>query len=174
MPFFRRGLVPDAARTACIGNAAIVDDGGVMHDRRIHIGVVNDGRIHAHHSRVVSEVATAPFASRKADAHVAESIVDAAVVADVGSPVAVVEEIVPTFKAPVGRRPEETWLGSRHPGAGNPVIAVLAVSPVAGGPEIAVLWAERLLVNGQHGRGDTDADNHAGERRCRNDAEQQR
>jgi hypothetical protein len=154
----------DAARAACISYAAIIDDGRVPHDCLVHIGVVNDGPIHAHHSSVVREAVSAPLAAGKADAHVTEAIVDTAVIADVLAPVAVMEEVMSAFKAPVGGRPEVARLGSRHPGAGNPVITVLAVRPVAGGPEVAVFGAGWLFVNGEHGRGDANADHDSGKR----------
>ena len=80
--------MPDAARAACVGYVAIVDDSGVMDDGLIHIGVVDDSPIHSNYGCVVGEVATAPLTTGEADAHVAEAIVDAAVVADVLSPIA--------------------------------------------------------------------------------------
>ena len=85
---FRRRVVPNAARSASIGYMVVIDDGCVVHDRLVHVGVVNDGRIHPHHGSIVGKVATAPFAASEADAHISESVVDAAVVADVLSPVA--------------------------------------------------------------------------------------
>ena len=103
--FFRRGLMTDAARAACIGYAAIVDDGGVTHDRLVHIGVVNDRSIHAHHSGVVREAVSAPFAAHKADAHVAEAIVDAAVKSNVRTPISDMPTVHSADEAPIPRGP---------------------------------------------------------------------
>lgn len=136
----------NTARTARICDAAIIDDGRSMDNRLVHIGVVNDGRIHAHHSSVVREASAAPLAACKADAHVSKSVVDAAVVADVLSPIAIMEEIMSAFKAPVGRRPEIAGLGGGNPCAGYPVVAVVAISPVARGPQITIFRAWWLLI----------------------------
>ena len=69
------------------------------------VDVVHDGDIDIVVRAVVVEVAAAPVATLVADADISKSVVDAAIVADVGAPVA-------TVKA----------------------IAVMVVTPVAGGP----------------------------------------
>jgi len=167
--------MPDAAWPTRIGYVAIVDDRGVMHDRLIHISVVNDGPIHANDGSIVGKVSAAPLTAGEADAHVSESIIDTAVVAHVRSPVASVKEVMPTFKAPIGRRPKVTRFGSGHPCARNPVIAVIVgVGPVTGSPKIAVLRAKWLLVHRHDRRCDPDADRYLSKRRCGNEAEQKR
>jgi hypothetical protein len=102
--FISRGLVSNAARSARIGHMPVIDDGGVMNDRFIPVDVV-EAAAYMHDRRVVEEVAAAPFAAGKADTHVAEAVVDAAVISYVRSPIAVVEQVMAAFKAPVRGRP---------------------------------------------------------------------
>jgi hypothetical protein len=162
----------NAARSTSVGHVIVVDDGRVMHDRRIDIGVVDHSCVHAHHSGVVRKVSAAPFATGKTDAHISEAIVHAAVVANVRAPVTAIEAVRSAFKTPVGRRPEVSRLRSRHPCARNPVIPAVAISPVARRPQKSILWAERLFINHQRRRRNTYADKYSGIRRGRNDAEQ--
>src|SRR6185312_6108403 len=61
--------------------------------RRMHIDVADDVDVHARDGRVVKEVRSIPIATVVAHADVAEAIVDAAVVADVQTPVATVPAI---------------------------------------------------------------------------------
>jgi len=145
-----------------------------MHDRLIHIGIVNDRPVYAYDSSVIREVTTAPFAAGKADAHISEPVVNTTVVADVRAPITCVEEIVSAFKSPVGRGPQKARLGSRYPGARNPVIAVVTISPIARRPKISIFRARRLLIHRQYRRSDADADDYPGKRRCRDEAEQKR
>jgi len=160
--FFRRRLMPDSVWSARKSDTAIVDDGRIVHDRFIHIRVVNDRPVHAHDRGVISKVAATPFTAGEADAHVSETIVHAAIVANVRSPIACMEEVVSAFKSPVRRRPQETWFRSWHPGARNPVITIVAIGPVARSPQIPVFGARWLLIDRQHRRSDTDADDHPG------------
>src|SRR5579863_744519 len=130
----RRGLMLDSAGSAVVGNVGVVHDGVVMDDGLVHVGVVDDGRVHVNDCGVIGELAAAPLAAGKADAHVAEAIVDTAVEADVRSPVAFVEEELAAFPTPPGRGPQKADGGRGNPGAGNPVIPVGTVGPVAGSP----------------------------------------
>jgi hypothetical protein len=91
-PLLRSRIVPNPARPANIGNT-IVDDRRVVHDGLVHIGVVDDGSVHVDYSGVVREIMTAPLAADKSDTHVTEAVVDAAVVADVRTPVSGVVDI---------------------------------------------------------------------------------
>ena len=59
----------------------------VVDDCRV-VGIVNDGDVHVGHRAVVVVVATSPVAAEKADTGVAETVVNAAIEADFGSPVA--------------------------------------------------------------------------------------
>src|ERR1700722_7148428 len=111
---------------------------------RAHIDVV----VHA----VVEEVAAVPVAALIAEANVAEAVVDAAVEADVQAPMAGIEEIAATVKAPVARRPKRGCVGRLNPRSRHPVIAFRSPGPVAGGPDVAVCWRRGLFVVGKRRR----------------------
>jgi len=162
----------NATRTSRVGDTVVVDDGSVMDNCFIDIGIVDDGGIYVDHGRVVGEAITAPFATGEAKAHVTEAVVDAAIVADVPTPIAVMEDIVATLPSPVRRGPKESRLRHWDPSAGDPIVPVIAVSPVPRSPHQAVFRAGWLFVNGEHGGSDVDADEHAGKRRCRDETEQ--
>jgi len=118
------------------------------------VDVVDNVDIDVIYGAVVVETIAVPIAALVAVSGVAEAVIDAAVVADVASPeskmpaVAVALVIV----SPVARSPERTGIRRHHPSAGNPVIAVGGVVPVAGGPDVAVAGAGRLVVLGQRRR----------------------
>ena len=168
-----RGLVPNAARSARISHMPVIDDRRVVNDRLIPVDVVETAA-YMHDRRVVEEVAAAPFAAGKTDAHVPEAIVDAAVVSNMQSPIAVMEDVMAAVKAPVRGRPEKARLRSRHPRARDPVVAGIAVSPVTRRPDISIIRAERLFINRQHRRSNADTDEHSGKRRRRNEGKQKR
>ncbi len=135
----------------------------VVDDDRLVIDVGDVGDVYVGDGAVVEEVAFAPLATLEAVAAVAEAVVDAAVEADLRSPVAFVEGVDAVIPSPVAGSPEQAGLGSFHPGAGNPVVAVVVTpGPIAGGPEVAFAGADGLRVNRQRGRteadGDADAD----------------
>ncbi len=108
---------------------------------------------------VVEELATAPFAAEETDARITETVVDAAVEADMASPIAAMPDVNAVTPAPIAGRPEQAGFRSHYPCSRNPIVAVIAIGPVAGRPDIAGPGAERLFVNGKSGR--TDSDRHA-------------
>src|SRR6266704_721699 len=79
----------------------------VVDDCRV-VGIVNDGDVHVGHRAVVVVVATSPVAAEKADTGVAETVVNAAVEADFGSPVARRPRVEAASPSPVARSPEQT------------------------------------------------------------------
>jgi hypothetical protein len=141
----------------------VVDDGRIVNDRLVDVGVMNHGPVHIHYSGIVSKMTATPFAAGEADAHVTKSVVHTAVIPNVGSPIALMKEVVSAFKSPVGRRPKKAWLRSRYPGARHPIVAIFAISPVARSPEVAIIWAWRLIIYRQGWRRYADADKHSGE-----------
>src|SRR6266478_2635636 len=145
--FLRRRMSSDSAPATVKADAVDV----VVDDCRV-VGVAHNGHVHVGHRAVVVVGATSPVAAEKADTGVAETVVNAAVEADFGSPVA--------------RRPEETDFRRECPGARNPKVAVQAVSPVAGNPDIARSWADGLRINWQYRRpnpnGDADSNLRSG------------
>jgi hypothetical protein len=136
----------DAAATAVVGDAV---DGGVVDDDRAVIDVGDARGVDVVDWAVVVEVAALPVAAVIAAAGVAESVVHAAVEADVRAPEAAVEEIATAEEAPVAGGPESTVEGRRAPGSGDPVVADRGVCPVAGGPEIVGRGGFGLLVFGE-------------------------
>ena len=109
---------------------------------------------------VIGEGVAAPVATFVAYAAVSKTIVDAPVEADVRTPIAGVEVEAAAFIGPVGGGPEEPCAGREYPGSGDPVVAFGTVSPVAGGPDVAVAWADGLRVHGQRGRPEGDRDSY--------------
>src|SRR5229473_3167756 len=118
-----------------------IDCGVVIDDSRV-VGIVHDSDIHIGHRAVVVVGATSPVASEKADSGVAEAVVNAAIEADLRSPIA--------------RRPE---------------VAVRTISPIARAQNEARFRKNRLYVHWQHGRtklnGDADGNLRSGLNRDR-------
>ena len=114
---------------------------------------------------VVPEVSAAPVSAVEAYAEVAEAIVDAAVVADGGTPVAGVPEVAAGSIAPVTGSPEGAYIGREDPGPVHPFISLAGPSPVARSPDVAIAGHDRLCVDGDWGRGDCNRDEDACVRR---------
>jgi len=166
---FGTRIVTDAARAAVVRDVVIVDDCRVIDDRPIHVRIVDDGSIHVHDRGVIGKIAAMPLSAHEANAHVAESIVHATVEANVRSPVSGMEDVQATGPAPVRWSPQCALVWRRNPRTGNPVVAIIPVSPVAGRPHPAGLRAGRLNVDGQHRRRNAHADQYARKGRCGND-----
>jgi len=152
--FRRARLNANAAVTSVVADAvgrlrAVVD---VVYDDVALIVVANAGA-DVGDGAVVVEIIALPVASEEAEADVAEAVVYAAIEADVRTPISAVEAIVHAAPAPVRRSPEGAIIWRRNPFAGNPVIAVIAPAPVAGGPEIVGVGSGRLIVFRQRRRG---------------------
>jgi hypothetical protein len=145
-PLIRAAIVVDSAGAAAKGDVAVSDNVASIHTPTIKEG---HAAVEAemHHGSVVGKVTAAPFAADKADAAVAEAVVHATVVANVRPPVTSVEEVHAVLPTPVGRSPQVTGLGRGNPRSGNPVVAVIAVGPVTGGPHKARLGAGWLLID---------------------------
>jgi len=153
----RRGTSRGAARTieADAANTNIADYGAV------NVDIAHYRPVYVHHRGVIAEDIPAPHASDETLSAVAEAIINAAVVADLGAPVAVVPAIGSVVIAPVPWRPQVADLRWFDPDTRNPVIAViLGPGPVARRPQVAVLRAGRLLVDHQRGRGRMDRNTH--------------
>jgi hypothetical protein len=130
----------NTARTTRKSYAPVIGDRSLANDGFIHVSIMNYGRVHTHHCGVVSKATTTPLAAHEADAHVAETIVHAAVVADMGAPITVVENIVPAIITPVRGRPKKSRLRSGNPRARYPVVVSIP-GPIAGRPKVAILRA---------------------------------
>jgi hypothetical protein len=116
-------VVADAVR------ARIVDD-------RLVVRVMNDRGVYAHDRGIVEELPALPVSALEAIAHVSESIKNAAVEADLFSPVASIPDVNAVAPPPISWSPQETDLGRENPRAGHPVVvAIVSVpSPIAGRP----------------------------------------
>jgi len=101
---------------------------------------------------VVVEVTAAPVAAFVAEADVAKAVVDAAVVADMPAPVAAIKAVAVIAITPVAGGPKRALIGGLNPRAGNPVIAHGRPGPIAGCPDIVVAGILGLIVVGQWGR----------------------
>ncbi len=141
----RVGTDGNASATAVVADAVVVvGDVVVHHGARVGIADVEDTDVGD--GTVVHEPVMVPVAALVAFTVVAVAIGNPAVVADVWSPVALVEAEDGADEAPPAGRPEGAGIGRRNPDAGHPVVALLGVAPVAGGPEIAGLGAFGLIV----------------------------
>src|SRR6266478_4216638 len=144
--FLRRRMSSDSAPAAVKADAVDV----VVDDCRV-VGVAHNGHVHVGHRAVVVVGATSPVAAEEADS---------------GSPVARRPSVEAVFEGPIPWSPEETDFRRECPGARNPKVAVQAVSPVAGNPDIARSWADGLRINWQYRRpnpnGDADSNLRSG------------
>lgn len=148
--FGGQGLASDASGSvvtdASIGDVdgSVVDDDGVRHcpviDR--HVRDVSD----IVHRAVVIETVSVPISALVTDADVAESIVDAAIIADVLAPIAVVIAVIAAYIPPITGSPQIAHLGRLRPCAGYPEIALRTKAPIAGRPEVAITGAVRLRI----------------------------
>ncbi len=146
--FSRTGSNINAAATTVVADA-VYDPAAVANivvDHVVAVDVMDDVDVDVGHSAVVVEVMILPVAAEVADTDVAEAVVDAAVEADVGPPVAVMEGVTAAVVTPVRRRPEGTVVGRWAPRAGDPVITGVGVTPVTGRPEVVGFGSGRLVV----------------------------
>ena len=102
-------------------------------------------------STVVEEAAATPVPAIEAGAEIAETVVNAAVVADCPAPGAGVPEITVAAPSPPARCPQRLLVRGQNPGALHPVVLGTIPGPVAGRPDVAVTGALRLIV-GRDGR----------------------
>lgn len=120
------------------------------------VNVVDYVYVDAIDGAVVEELAPAPFASEETDAWITEAVVNSTIKTDVGPPIATMPDVNAVTPAPVARSPEQPGLGSHHPSARHPIVAVIAVGPIAGRPDVARAGADRLRVDGEGRRADSD------------------
>jgi hypothetical protein len=150
--FLGRGLVLNAVGSAVVGDVGGVDDGCLLDNGPIDVDVGDNVDVHADNRGVVGEDAAIPPAARKANSHVAAAVVDAAVEADVRSPVPPMEGVSAAEPAPVTWGPQGADVGGGHPGTWDPVVTKETPMPVSRRPHQVGGRARRLLINGQGGR----------------------
>src|SRR5208282_3312459 len=152
VPFlFRRGPRYNAAGTVESHMRVIHDNGAAVH-------VPDIGHVHVHHGAVVEEGPASPLSAEEAHAAVSEPVINAAVEADVRSPIAGMPAIEAARKAPVTGGPEHAHRRD-YPRAGNPVIAAVFIpSPITRSPEISRARTDGLRIYRQRGRSDPHRD----------------
>ena len=133
----------------------------IAHGPRVHHHASTIDMGHARNadvgdSAVVVERSSAPLPADKAHTRIAEAVVNSAIEANVRSPVSRVPGIEPSAPSPISGSPQHA--DRRHdPGARHPVVAgVIVPSPIAGCPEVAWSGADRLCVNRQRWRSDSN------------------
>src|ERR1700739_1658742 len=86
--------------------SAVIADGGMVVDDGFVVRVMDVGEADVIDRSVVVEIATSPISAGVTNTGVAEPVINAAVEADVGSPVASVPCIHAFSPSPISRRPE--------------------------------------------------------------------
>src|SRR5713226_9399568 len=133
----------------------VVDDYGV-------VGTMDFRDVDIVHRAVVVKAVVVPAAAFITAAQIAVAVIYPAVKTNPWAPITLMENKHSSAPTPIGRRPEKTGFRSRHPGAGDPKIIIPIPGPIARSPEIALLRAEGLLIDGQRRRriadGNADAD----------------
>src|SRR5579863_3774252 len=141
LALLRRGPGINASAPAVKAHPA---DGGVSDHGPVDIGVVDADHVYVGHGAIVKEPATTPISSNEANAAITKAIINAAVEANVGSPVPCVPAISAADKPPISRSPEQAHGWRRYPRAWNPVVSIRSVSPVTRRPEIPWFRTRRL------------------------------
>jgi hypothetical protein len=130
--------------------------GTVVDDDRLVVDVGYISHVNVGHAPVVIEAVSAPVATVVTVAGIAVAVIDAAIKADVRSPVAVVPSIKTVIPAPVAGSPKHSD-GSHHPGAGNPIVAFVVIPcPITRRPDISLSGANRLNIHWQRWGADPD------------------
>ncbi len=156
VPFTRRlqlrwsGTRFNAAVAASIADAVIVV---IVDGHVVHVDIPYDRRVYIRDRAVVIEIVVVPVATVIATANISMPIVDAAVVADMRSPVAVIPAVTIVHPAPVAGCPQSANIRCDHPDARNPEVPGRLVSPISRRPEVVRPRTHRLLVNRQRRRG---------------------
>src|SRR6202162_1970523 len=124
--FRRQRTARDASRPSVAGASSVVNR-GVVDDRIRHRAVVylNVGDDHIVDRAVIVETIAAPIPTLISDACVAISIINAAIVANMEAPIAVVVTIPATRICPVSRRPKIADFRRPRPCARYPVVALI-------------------------------------------------
>src|SRR5579864_3290242 len=100
----------------------VVHDGRVVDDGAVHVNVPHHRPVHVYHGGVVLEAIAIPTPAIKSNASIPKAVVNPAVEAHVGTPVARMPTVKPALEAPVPRRPQHAHSGRHDPYSGNPVV----------------------------------------------------
>jgi hypothetical protein len=145
--FLRRRSSAHSTRTVKAGTV----DRCIVVDHRLVIHIVNLGDVHVVHSPVVVEIVSPPISALITFSPISIAVIYSAIETHVGSPVTVIPYVCPVVPSPVTGCPQVAGRRHKHPCAGHPVIVfiVIAVSPVAGRPDIIIAGTNWLYVNRQ-------------------------
>ena len=134
----------------------------VFVDYGLVVNIVNVRVVHVIHGAVVVELSVIPISAFIAETSIAETVVDATVESDVRAPVAAMPSVETTCEAPITGSPEYADPRRINPDAGNPVIAGVAVGPVAGSPYVTRSGERWLHIHRQCWRCDANRNEDAG------------
>src|SRR5229473_3056887 len=151
--FFGAGPLVNATVAAVI--ADVVYRRIVVYDRGV-VGVMDFRDIDVVHRAVVVKAVVVPAATFITAAEIAVAVIYAAVKTNPWAPITLMENKDSSAPTPIGRRPEETGFRSQHPRAGDPKIIIPIPGPIARSPDIALLRADGLLIDGQRRRSIAD------------------
>ena len=141
------------ARHNAAVSAVVTYTAFVVHDyRAVDVCVVDNCRVHAPDGGVISEGIAGPASAVESVAVVSKAVIDSAIEADFGAPVASIPSIRSVMVPPIARGPEKARLGCGYPCSGNPVIPVVSPCPITGSPYIVGLGANGLFINGDRRR----------------------
>jgi hypothetical protein len=121
------GGVLNATRPAVVRHVIGVGNDPPLHNSLVNVSGVDDGFIHVHDCGVIGKGAAAPLAACKAYATISKAVVHAAVVADVASPIALMEPVLAVGPTPVVGGPQRTLIGSWNPDAGHPEVVSIVI-----------------------------------------------
>jgi hypothetical protein len=146
--FLWRGPRLDSAAPAVVANpvAPVVRD-------LIVVNIMSDVDVDVRYRPVVVEPALIPIGAVIAAAGISIPVIDAAIVADVRTPIARVPMVVPTIETPPRRRPERIYIRGQNPRSGNPIVTSVRIAPGTGRPYVIVARSGRLAVIGERRRG---------------------
>ena len=137
----------DSTATSVVADAilAVIPDLVIVY-------IVNGRRVYIRDYPVVPQVAAVPIGSVIPVAGVSVSVIDAAVEADMRTPVARMQHVNIVIITPPRRRPEGAHPRGHHPCAGNPVVPGTRIIPIARRPLVILSRTGRLTVLGKRRR----------------------
>lgn len=144
----RIGTITNPARAAIITHTIhryIPDNGS------IDIHIADNGSIDTRNSRIIPEMSAIPLPSIITTTTITTTIIDAAIVSYMRSPISGVPPIQSADKTPVTRRPIKSCLRWLLPITRHPIITLVSISPVTRYPDKAIYRAGWLLIN-RYGR----------------------
>jgi len=111
-------------------------------DKRMIVVCVSDNSpVDIHNSRIILEVVVSPPAAIKARTAISVTIVYAAVISDIPSPITMMKAIIATTVTPIARSPEIPVFRWLHPLTRYPVKIISVIGPISGCPKVTIIRA---------------------------------